>query len=109
MKLSKKETEVVARFSKILRNDFSDEIIDVLIFGSKAMGDATKESDIDILVITLSDDWEKVDKIRDIGYELDEEIDYRLSIQVISKTHFNYLRQNNFQFIKNVENEGVAI
>ena len=68
----------------------------------KARGDATKESDIDVLVITFSSNWKTGDKIRDIGYELYDEIKYKLSIQVIPKAHFDYLRQNNFQFVENI-------
>jgi predicted nucleotidyltransferase len=79
------------------------------VFGSKARGDASKESDIDVLVVTSSDDWKKGDEIRDIGYGLDDEIDYKLSIQVIPESHFDYLRQNNFQFAKNIENEGITV
>ncbi len=109
MKLSKKEREIVERFRQIIDHKFPDEIIDVLVFGSKVRGDASKDSDIDVLVITSSDNWKKGDEIRDIGYGLDDEIDYKLSIQVIPKSHFDYLRQNNFQFAKNIEKEGITV
>lgn len=109
MKLSMKEREIVERFRQIIEDKFPAEIIDVLVFGSKARGDATNESDIDVLVITLSNNWKIGDEIREIGYGIDDEIDYKLSIQVISKAHFDYLRRNNFQFVKNIENEGITV
>ncbi|MFQ5964280.1 MAG: nucleotidyltransferase domain-containing protein [Candidatus Scalinduaceae bacterium] len=109
MKLSIKERAIVEEFRQIINDKFPDEIIDVLVFGSKARGDATKESDIDVLVITSSNNWKKGDEIREIGYGLDDEIDYKLSIQVISKSHLDYLRQNNFQFVANIENEGIIV
>jgi predicted nucleotidyltransferase len=109
MKLSIKEREIVERFRQIIECRFPAEIVDVLVFGSKARGDATNESDIDVLVTTLSNNWKTGDAIRDIGYGIDDEIDYKLSIQVISKAHFDYLRQNNFQFARNIENEGIAV
>lgn len=109
MKLTPKEKKVIEIFKKRVKDKFADEIIKILVFGSKARGDAEKDSDIDILVITTSDDWRKGDEIREIGYDLDELIDYRLSIQVIPESHINYLRSNNFQFIKNIESEGVII
>ena len=109
MKLSRKEKKIVERFRQIIYDKFPDEIINVLIFGSKARGDATKESDIDVLVITLSNNWKTGDEIRDIGYELDDEIEYKLSIQVISKVHFDYLRQNNFLFVENINNDGIIV
>ncbi len=109
MKLTSKERKIVEEFKRRIEDKFSGEILKVLVFGSKARGNATEESDIDVIVVTSSEDWRKGDKIREIGYELDEEIDYKLSIQVISKSHIDYLKRNNFQFIKNVEIEGVAI
>ena len=109
MKLSIKEKKIIERFRQIIDGKFPGEIIDVLIFGSKARGDATKDSDIDVLVITLSNNWKIGDEIRDIGYELDDEIDYKLSIQVVPKAHFDYLRQNKFQFVENIENEGITV
>lgn len=109
MMLDSREKEIVEEFKRRIENKFPQEIEEVVIFGSKVRGDADKDSDIDILVITISDDWERKDEIREIGYDLDEEIDYGLSIQVMSKTHIDYLRKNKFQFIENVEKEGMSI
>ncbi|MDR4509314.1 MAG: nucleotidyltransferase domain-containing protein [Candidatus Brocadiaceae bacterium] len=109
MKLSQKEREIIERFKQIISKKFPDEIVEVLVFGSKARGDATKESDIDVLVITSSNNWKRGDEIREIGYGLDDEIDYKLSIQVISQEHFDYLKQNNFQFIKSIKNESITV
>ncbi|MBU1121447.1 MAG: nucleotidyltransferase domain-containing protein [Candidatus Omnitrophica bacterium] len=109
MKLTIKEQKIIKAFKNRIRNKFSTEIIEVIIFGSKARGDAAKDSDIDILVVTASDNWEKSDKIRKIGYTLDEDIEYKLSIQVMAKSHIDYLRRNKFQFIENVEKEGIFV
>ncbi len=109
MKLSIKEKKILGEFKRRIKKKYSDEIQDILVFGSKARGNAGKESDIDILVITSSGDWKKGDEIRGIGYGLDEAIGYKLSIQVISKSHIDYLRRYNFQFIKNVEREAVSL
>jgi predicted nucleotidyltransferase len=109
MKLTGRERKIIEEFKRRAERQFPGEIVRVMVFGSKARGDATRASDIDILVITPSDDWALGDKIREIGYELDEEIDFALSIQVISKNHLAYLRDRNFQFVKNIEQEGVAI
>lgn len=109
MKLTIKEKEIVEEFKRRIEEKFPGEILEVLIFGSYARGDAANESDIDILVVTKSDNWQKGDEIRETGYGLDEEIDYKLSIQTVSKAHNDFLKQNNFQFAKNVEREGITV
>lgn len=107
--LTIKEKKIIDEFKKDLMAQFPGDIIKVIVFGSKARGNADKESDIDILVVSRNDDWRHGDRIRDIGYELDDKLDYRLSIQVLPESHVKYLKANSFQFIKNVEREGFVV
>jgi predicted nucleotidyltransferase len=107
--LSSEEERIVQTFANRLRKQFPEEVRDVLLFGSKARGDHHVDSDVDILVIALSDDWRLHDRIRQVGYELDESIDHRLSIQVISETRFEYARERHFQFATSVLEEGVRV
>jgi predicted nucleotidyltransferase len=73
-----------------------------------ARGDYHDESDIDVLVIAKVSDRKFADKVREIGYTLDEEIDYRLSIQVMSEAKIAYLRENNFQFAQSIFRDAVS-
>ena len=107
--LSDNEKLILNSFKNEVYNKYPDEIIKIILFGSKARGDARDNSDIDILVIINSDDWQLKDLIREIGYKLDESIGYTFSIQVISEEHYNYLHKNNFQFIQNVEEDGILV
>lgn len=109
MLLTQEEKVIIERFKQVIKEKLPGQIVEVLIFGSCARGEAKASSDIDVLVITLSADWRQADVIREIGYNLDEAIDYKLSIQVMSKDHVDYLRKNNFQFINNVDRESIAV
>jgi len=106
--LSEKEEQVIKQFKQELVERFPDKVVTVLVYGSKARGDYHDESDIDVLVITKESDWKFTDKVREIGYALDEEIDYRLSIQVMSEEKVAYLRENNFQFAQNIFRDAVS-
>jgi len=109
MTLTSEEERIIRTFRREAEAAFPGEILEVWLFGSKARGDATEDSDIDVLVITASDDWRRGDAIRRIGYALDAEIGCRLSIQVLPVAHMRYLRDNRFQFTRNIEREGVAL
>ena len=108
-KLTNKEIEAINLFKIKIFEKFPEDINKIIIFGSKARGNADKNSDIDIMIEIKSKDWKKADKIREIGYELDSDIEYKFSIRVVSQDHIKYLKQNNFQFIQNIERDGITI
>ncbi len=109
MKLSLKENKTINIFKNKIKERFPEEKIKILVFGSKARGDASRDSDIDIIVITQSDERNLSREIRFIGYELEIEFDVILSIQVLSEGYINYLRSLPTQFIKNVDRDSIAI
>ncbi|MEW6408648.1 MAG: nucleotidyltransferase domain-containing protein [Nitrospirota bacterium] len=109
MNLSQKERDIIKEFKNKAMKQYPGEIINVIVFGSKARGDASEESDIDILVVIKSDNWRTGDNIRDIGYELELKHDLILSIQVVSQKHIAHLKNIRSQFIRNIEREGVAL
>ena len=104
-----KEKQVLEIFKKQLYRKYPNEILNIIMYGSKARGESGPESDIDILIVMRSNDWRLGDEVRDIGYNLDGSIDYRLSIQVISESHYNYLLEHNFQFVQNISRDGISI
>ena len=109
MKLSLRENNIIKDFKNKIENKFPDEKIIILVFGSKARGDASKDSDIDIIVVTRSDDKKSAREIRFIGYELEIENNIILSIQVLPEDYINYLRTLKTQFIQNVDRNAIAI
>jgi len=109
MKLSLRENRIINIFKNKIEEKFPEEKIKILVFGSKARGEASEDSDIDIIVITKSDDRNLTREIRFIGYELEIEFNIILSIQVLSEDYINYLRALPTQFIQNVDRDAIAI
>jgi len=66
------------------------EIEKVILFGSVARGDDTKESDIDILIITKNDDDLKIeDKIYSKVTDIVIDTGKYLSVKIRSINHYN--------------------
>ena len=95
--------EIAKKFANIIN---SNEIKQIILFGSVARGEDNNDSDIDILIITDSKDEIKdfvYDKVTDICLYDGEYI----SAHFISQNHFN--KTKNFSFLTNVLKEGVIL
>lgn len=84
------------------------EIEKVILFGSVARGEDTKDSDIDILILTKNDDDLKIRKniyrkVMDVIIDTGE----YLSVKMRSITHYN--KFIHFSFYANVEKDGLII
>jgi len=109
VELSVSEKHIVEEFKRQVEQRFPGELIRVVLFGSKVRGDATRESDVDVLVVIHSEGWRLGDEIRSLGYALELEHGVVLSIQVMSERHYEELRLFGSQFFKAVEREGVSV
>ncbi len=82
-----------------------DQPVKVIMFGSQARGDATKYSDIDILVILPSVDSEVRGTVSDIAWEVGFEAGKIIS--TIPTTKERMKRYAFLPFYQNVKREGV--
>ena len=103
------EQPIIEEFKRRIEGRFPGELIRLVIFGSKARGEATPESDVDLLAVIQSENWRLGDEIRGVGYALELEHGVVLSIQVISRNHYERLRANGTQFFHVLEQEGVVV
>ena len=103
------EQPILQEFKRRVEQRFPGEVVRVVLFGSKARGDASVESDMDVLVVVRSEDWKLGDEIRDIGYELEIAHGVVLSIQVMGQRQYQELKARGSTFVDNVGQEGLAI
>ena len=109
MNLLIREKPVVEEFKRRVEERFPGELVRLILFGSKVRGEASAESDLDVLVVIRSQDWRRGDEIRALGYALEIEHGIVLSIQVMSLEHYETLRACGSQFLRAVEREGVSV
>ena len=65
---------VLVRFRAALSEMYGDEIDRVVLFGSRARGDAHADSDYDVAIFlkSMSDKWEELDRLVDLTIEFVE-------------------------------------
>jgi predicted nucleotidyltransferase len=66
---------VLARFRAALDRLYGDRVERVVLFGSRARGDARPDSDYDVAVFLkdVADRWDEVDRIADIAADVMDE------------------------------------
>ena len=109
--MTEKMKTLISDYVSAVRKIYGTHLKQVILYGSYARGDFTKDSDIDIMILVdLSDD-----EIRSRGHMLsdltfDYNFDNNLEIMPIVKNldHFNkWLRA--YPFYNNVKKEGVEL
>jgi predicted nucleotidyltransferase len=77
----------------LLKKRLTDNIKDVVLFGSRISEDVNKDSDYDILIIlTKKADWTKEREISDICYEVELQYNIIIDTHILGEEEFSTLR-----------------
>ena len=101
--------EFISGVNKILGN----RVKKIILYGSYARGDFTKDSDIDIMILTDLSDDEIADcrnKIYNFSYDIEYENDFDISLSPLVKNidKFNYWLEA-LPFYMNVQKDGIVL
>lgn len=113
--LTAAERRIVTEFAERLRARFGNRLSRVVLFGSRARGDVTEESDIDLLVLLRIPIAGETDATREV-WELVEEllrlepgVYVPLAPIVFAEERFRELKSRERRFALDVETEGIPL
>ena len=107
--LTEIEKKALDIFKSALEKIIGKGLFEMKLFGSKARGDSTVESDIDILVVVESDDWHICNEIYKIATDIQLSNDVCISPKVLSRKDYTRNRDIGTPFVKNIIKEGVSV
>jgi len=109
--MNEKDRSIILELKKRLPDTVKDHIRKVIAFGSRARGEDSEDSDLDLLILVDRKAPELEGKIDDIAYQVMWDHDFRpiLSIKLFSEASYLSLVREGFSFYKNIEREGVAL
>lgn len=107
--LTAQETNAVRLLLTRLKHELADQLIQLKLFGSKAKGNFTADSDIDILVIVKDRTDAILDKIAAIHQEVDLKYNPNISLIIFSEFEYEQNQRLKTPFIKSIQTESIAL
>lgn len=106
---SQVEKKVVQSYVEELKNRIGNEIVKIVLFGSKVRGDFNQESDIDIFVLVREKTPDIRDRVGNLTADYIFDHDIPLSPVLYDLDEYNQNRKLRSFFFENVEKEGVTL
>jgi predicted nucleotidyltransferase len=84
-------------------------VLQAVLFGSKARGESTPWSDIDILIIVDQEDWRFSHAISDLAADVSLEYDVLIAPRVIGQDRWERMTELRFSLYRNIVAEGIPL
>ena len=107
--LNQKEKVSLNEFSKRLRKLLGNNLISLILFGSKVKGTSTEESDIDLLVVVKKKTPFVRHKIYDILFDIDPYYELKLSTLIYSELEYRKNEELKSPFVESLKREGITL
>jgi len=107
--LTKREKEALRAFVESVRRSLGENLAGIILFGSKARGDAKRSSDIDLLVIVKKEDIKDAHTVYKAASRTDLRWGVDISPKMYSLDEYEREREIEAPFVKQVESEGVRL
>lgn len=107
--LTKREKDALRDFVERLHQSLGENLVKVILFGSKVRGEAKRGSDIDLLVIVRDRGIESSHEIYKAASRTDLRWRVDISPKIYSTDEYERQREIGIPFIKEMERDGVRL
>jgi predicted nucleotidyltransferase len=107
--LSDSERQALKILVRRLYARYAVQIESAVLFGSKARGDASPDSDIDVLVVLTTDDAQLRSSVRRLAARVSLEHDLLISMFAVGRSHWEELSRYRFPIYEAVQSEGIPL
>jgi len=109
--MNEKDKALIIEFKNRLSSDLKAHLKQIIIYGSRAKGDAHEDSDLDVIALVEHKTPELERELDDIVYQVMWDHDFRpiISLKVFGESEFHDALKRGFSFYRNVKKEGIAV
>jgi len=107
-KLNKTEKKAINELIEKLKETYGDNLVKVILYGSKARGNSTQDSDIDVMIVLKDcvDIKEERFKVYDIVWSVCYVYDLLISVIIKNKSDYDKFDTS---LLKNIRDEGIEL
>jgi predicted nucleotidyltransferase len=107
--LTTAEQHALKHFKTALESLLTDNLVSLRLFGSRARGEGTDESDLDVLVVLRRKDRTICRRIVEEALEVDLVYDTNLAPTILSAKEYQQDREYRTPFYLNVKRESISL
>ncbi len=107
--LTPREGKAISVFKERLQKNWGGKISRLCLFGSRARGEGSEDSDIDVLILLKEAPYSLRGQIFEIAADLLVEYDVEISPLVMSEAHFNDLKRRERLLPREIEKDSLPL
>jgi len=104
-------SRLLGTLTEELHRQLGSDLWLLLLYGSRARGEAQPDSDVDLFVVLRRASEAAQEKVRQVAYEVMWEADfaYVFSLYLTDVHHYETLEQRGSSFLRNIQREGKVL
>jgi predicted nucleotidyltransferase len=104
-------SQLLSTLTEELQRQLGSDLWLLLLYGSRARGEAQPDSDVDLFVVLRGASEAAQEKVRQVAYNVMWEADfaYVISLYLTDVHHYETLEQHGSSFLRNVRREGKVL
>lgn len=106
-----RDRELVIELKSRLTPDVAKHVRRLIVFGSRAKGKASEDSDLDLIALVDEFTPQLEEQLEDVAYQVMWDYDFKpiISLKVFQETSYADALGKGYSFYRHVEAEGIAV
>jgi predicted nucleotidyltransferase len=109
--MNEQDKALIVEFKNRLSSDLKAHLKQIIIYGSRAKGNAPEDSDLDVIALVENKTSAIEIALNDLIYQVMWDHDFRpiISLKVFGESEFRDALNKGFSFYRNVDKEGILV
>lgn len=109
--MKEREKLLILEFKRKLPPEVGRHMRKLIVYGSRARGEAEEGSDLDLIALVDERTLEIEQMIEDVAYQVMWDHDFKpiISLKIFAESDFNHAVQVGFSFYRHIAKEGIPL